>query len=132
MASKALRDELANDPLGRQYSSMTDAEAAADLNTAYRSRERTAISGSEIFNAIDPTEWGELSDAMKQHVRDVFSLGDAVDISSGSNARTVLLSAFGAETNTRQNLVDAVMESITRADELGLPIVREGDVERAR
>lgn len=29
---KALADELANDPLGRGYASMTDAQAAADLN----------------------------------------------------------------------------------------------------
>lgn len=31
-----LKDELANDPLGRGYAGMTDAIAAADLNTAYR------------------------------------------------------------------------------------------------
>lgn len=32
----ALKDELANDPLGRGYSTMSDAQAADDLNTAYR------------------------------------------------------------------------------------------------
>ena len=33
---EALATELANDPLGRGYASMTDQEAANDLNTAYR------------------------------------------------------------------------------------------------
>jgi hypothetical protein len=31
-----LADEIANDPLGRGYSTMTDQEVADDLNTAYR------------------------------------------------------------------------------------------------
>src|SRR5689334_12584613 len=33
---KILTDEFTNDPLHRGYASMTDATAAADLNTAYR------------------------------------------------------------------------------------------------
>lgn len=36
MSLQVLKDELTADPLGRGYSGMTDAEAADDLNTAYR------------------------------------------------------------------------------------------------
>lgn len=116
----ALAAELANDPLGRGYSGMTDQQVADDLNTAYREIIRSNLSGSTIFNAIDPTEFGGLSDQQKQFVRDVFSLGDAVNVGEGTNARTVLLNAFGPGTTTRDNLVAAVTVNITRAEELNL------------
>lgn len=127
-----LKNEVTNDPLARGYASMTDAQVAADLNTAYRTRERTSLSGSEIFNSIVPAEFAALADSQKQFVRDVFSLGDSVNVSTGTNARAVLLDAFGAGSTTRTNLAALVLESISRAQELELWTITEQDVGRVR
>lgn len=115
-----LRDELIADPLGRGYSAMTDQQAADDLNAVQREVIESRLSGSAIFNAIVPSEFGALADQTKQFVRDVFSLGDTVDVGPGTNARTVLLGAFGAGTGTRDNLVTAVTNTTSRARELNL------------
>lgn len=127
-----LKTELTTDPLGRGYSGMTDAQAADSLNVADRAFDRTSLSGSEIYNALVPSEFQSLTAAQKEFVRDVFSLGDAIDVSTGTNARTVLLSAFGAGTTTRINLGALVASTRSRADELGLSRVREGTVADAR
>ena len=99
---------------------MTDREAVDDLNTAYREVIRSNLSGSTIFNAIVLSEFAALTADQQRFVRDVFSLGDAVDVGPDTNARTVLLDAFGAGTTTRDNLVAAVTVNITRAEELNL------------
>lgn len=116
----ALKQELTENPLGRAAYSGTDQEAADDLNTAYREVIRSNLSGSTIFNAIVPSEFSALTADQQRFVRDVFSLGDAVDVGPGTNARTVLLDAFGVGTTTRDNLVAAVTVNITRAEELNL------------
>lgn len=116
----SLAEEINDDPLDRGYSSMTDQEVANDLNTSYREVIRSTLTGSSIFNAINPSEFEALDDQTKQFVRDVFSLGDAVDVDEGTNARAVLLGAFGAGTTTRDNLVAAVTQTQTRAEELNL------------
>ena len=48
----ALKSELTVDPLSRGYAGMTDAEAAIDLNTVYRERNRISMTGSEVINSI--------------------------------------------------------------------------------
>jgi hypothetical protein len=57
-----------------------------------------------IFNVLDTTEFGALSAANQQRVRDILSMG-TVDASTGTNARALLLSIFGAGTATRAALV---------------------------
>jgi len=131
--SDKLAAELENDPLGWNYAAGTDKQVSDVLNavtqsdhdalgfgTVARSVIRSNLSGSTIFNAIVPSEFAALTADQKQFVRDVFSLGDAVDVGPGTNARTVLLDAFGAGTTTRDNLVAAVTVNITRAEELNL------------
>lgn len=109
MASlEQLQAELTSGPLGRGYATMTDQQVADDLNSVSREVIESKLSGSTIFNAINPAEFAALTDQEKQFVRDVFSLGDAVDVGPDTNARTVLLDAFGAGTVTRDNLVAAV------------------------
>jgi hypothetical protein len=59
-----------------------------------------------------------------------------VDVGPGTNARTVLLDAFGAGTTTRDNLIDAVTVYLTRAEELNLlgrsPEIGPAHVNQAR
>jgi hypothetical protein len=125
----ALKAELQNDPLGRGYAGMTLEQKVASLTAVDRpAPERTSVSGSEIFNAIVPAEFGALTAANKDLVRDVFGLGDSINVATGTNARTVLLNAFGAGTATRTALAVLVTQQQSRASELGLPGVTATDI----
>ena len=128
-----LRDELTLDPLGRGYAAMSDRAAADSLNAQDRSGgERGTVRGSEIFNALVPAEFAALSAEQQQRVRDVFALGDEIDVRGGTNTRQVLLNAFGAGATTRTNLAALVDRQQSRAEELGLPRLHHLDVAKAR
>lgn len=111
---------------------MSDAEAAADLNAAYRTRKRTYMSSAEIYEEIVPSEFQALSDAQKAYVRDILGLGEGVDVQPDSQARAVMIQIFGVGSTTLSNLAAALDESVSRAQELGLGTVTAGDVQRAR
>ena len=129
---QALKTELTTDPLGRGYAGMTNTQVVTSLRTANRTVERRSVSGSQIYNAIVPSEFSALLATQQQLVRDVFGLGDTIDVRTGTNVRAVMLAAFGAGTTTRANLIALVQETVSRAAEIGLGDVREGDVARAR
>jgi hypothetical protein len=132
--TQILVDELQNDPLTRNYAGMSNAQATASLNTADRVVERTTLSASEMFEAIDPAEYTSLSAADQDRVKLVLSLGDSIQISVGTKARTILEDVFAgvAGTNTRPALGALVNETKTRGEEIGFGKVREGDVQDAR
>jgi len=125
----ALRAELDDDPLGRGYSGMTDVEAAADLNTVYRSRDKASVSGSEILNGIVVSEWNALTDAQRQTVWDIVHLGE---VNPFGIEATLMVNIFGAGSETISGLSSLRTEDISRAQELGLPQMKPGYVERAR
>lgn len=128
----ALIGELVQDPLGRGYGEMTDAQAAVDLNTKYRTRTRTTLSSAEIYERTDIAEFQAKTAAQQVYVRDIWGLGDNVAVGVGSKARTVYLAVFSASSNTASNIGAALVESISRADELGLGIVLAVHVYKAR
>jgi len=125
-----LSDELSNDPLSRGYSGMTNAEATADLNTAYRTQTRASMSGDEIFTQTDATEFAALTDH-KRLAWISWCGKESIDPANAANVAFVQW-VFGAGSETVGNLASGRVENITRADELGLGSVDEGDVERAR
>lgn len=114
----ALKTEIAAGHPGTGAYSANDETAANQLNATNRTREKSTISGAAIYNAIVPSEFSALSAANKELVRDIFGLGDNIDVRQGTNVRTVLLAVFGAGTTTRTNLAAAVQESCSRAIEL--------------
>ena len=57
-----------------------------------------------IIEALDSTEYNALTDAQKLNLITVVSAG-AVDLSSGSNGRALLMALFGAGTTTRANML---------------------------
>ncbi len=133
----ALKDELAPDPLARGYSGMTDEEAAADLNTSYRTRNRTSMTGDEIAQQADPAEFNELDDGSTNNTADVKShwlaLCGRETINPFANANAQLVIAiFGGGSTSVSNLNAARVESITRGEELGLGKVKPGHVQDAR
>ena len=68
----ALQSELTVDPLGRGYAAMTDQEAADDLNTIYRTTPVEIISGGDVLNATDDTEYNAIT--AEQHALEQYLL----------------------------------------------------------
>jgi hypothetical protein len=113
-----LKNELTNDPLVRGYAGMTDAQAAASLLTKNRSSNKTHLSASEIFEAVDLAEYSALSATERAKVDVVLNLGDQIFIGPTSKARAFLAGAFGANTATRTALLASAADSVSRSQEL--------------
>ncbi len=132
-----LKDELLIDPLGRGYSGMSNQAAADDLNTSYRTRNRTSMSGDEIAQAADSTEYNALDDGSVNNTSDTkshwlaFCARTEIDPFATANVELVI-SIFGNPSVSRTNLIAARIESITRGTELGLGSVNSRDVGYAR
>ncbi len=120
-----LRTELLTDPLvpPRGYSTMSDQEAADDLNTKYRSRNRTSMSGDEVAQQAVSTAYDALDDGSANNTADVKShwlalcARESVDPFATANVQLVI-SIFGAGSQTVLNLQAARIEAISRAVEL--------------
>jgi hypothetical protein len=129
-----LAAELANDPLGRGYSTMTDQQAADDLNTAYRTRNVGSFSGDFMFQQTEPSEFTALTDHQQQ-LWMAFTSKASVDPWAQANVDFVT-NLFGGGSNTVTALSDARTESITRAEELGIlgnsDEIGPGHIQRAR
>lgn len=78
--------------------------AAIDVLTVTLPAQPMVIPTYEIYNVIVPSEWAALTTASQQNIRDILGLGN-VDTSAGTQARAVILSIFGAATQTRAALV---------------------------
>ncbi len=135
--SDVLKDELANDPLARSYAGMTDEEAAADLNTSYRTRNRTSMTGDEVFQVTDPGEFNGLGSGQGNSSDDqghwlAFCGRAEIDPFATANVQLVIAIFGGAGATTVINLNAARVESIMRADELGLSKVKPGHIQDAR
>jgi hypothetical protein len=127
---QVLADELTHDPLGRGYAGMSDEQAAVNLNTVDRTRQRDTVLGHEIFNATDHTEYAALADAQKDRWLALCAI-DIINIASGV-AKALEAEIFGPGTTTRDNLLALKTENISRATELGLGTVKVGHVQMAR
>ncbi len=126
-----LRDELLNDPLARGYSTMSDQEAADDLNTEYRERNRDFMGASEVFNAIVVADFLALADGDRATIMGIMGFGE---INPFGKEADVFVSIFGGQSATIIALNIARKEPISRAFEIGvsrLP-VRAGHVAVAR
>ena len=129
-----LHDELTADPLARGYSTMSDAQAAADLNTVYRTRTLEQLDQANVYNAVVPAEFVTLSADGKREVWDIVQVGGAggLWVRPGDIARARFIALFGAESDTIQALAALLTEDISRAQELGLSTVKPGHVTKAR
>ncbi|NIQ89663.1 MAG: hypothetical protein GWN93_11675 [Deltaproteobacteria bacterium] len=132
MDYRILANELITDPLGRGYSTMTDKEAAADMNTLYRTRELDILSGGVVYDAVDIPEFQALSTSGKAEVWNISHLGAEIPVGPTSKARSRFITLFGAQSDTISNLQDIITIAISRGEELGWGIVKTGDIEKAR
>ena len=129
MSLSALKAELAVDLLTRGYSGMTDEEIAVDLNTAYRSRNRTNMSGSEVMSSVDVVAWAALSADDKRTVWDVVHMGT---VNPFGIEASIMIGVFGAGSDTISNLAAVRVKAISRATELDLGQFGTSDIAKAR
>lgn len=126
-----LNTEVDTDPLGRNYAGMTDQQVADDLNDdTLRSRNRTAMTPTEVYQNIDQTEWAALSAGDQQEIWDILHLGDPLDPFGREASRFSTI--FGGGSATITALQAARVESVSRATELGIGFVRAGNVQYVR
>lgn len=115
----------------RVYSTMSDKEVADSLNTVDRTRPRTSMTGDEVFkNIASRADWNALTDTQKTHFLS-FCARDSIDPFAAANVETVK-SIFGDASATVTNLQVARQEDVSRATEINIGFVHEGDVEHVR
>jgi hypothetical protein len=147
-----LSDELANDPLTRGYAGMTDVQAAADLNTVYRTRYR-------LLPTRDLLRWGFAREGLSKLADAANREGTFAGISDTNRAKAIsayaimtqgidgsldlddpevdslideLITAGIFVAQDKTDLQTRATENVSRATELGLSRVREGTVAQAR
>ena len=126
-----LKSEITNDPLGRGYSTKTNEQIAADLNTAYRTTLATTINTSDFLKGMAMSEYIALTAPQQSYLSLLFGDGN-IDIRTGSEARTGLLALFGSASVTRANLLALATVPITRGVELNIGLVTTQDVTQAK
>lgn len=125
----ALKSEITNDPLTRGYSGMTDQQLADDLNTVYRTRNRSAMTGKEVKDRIDTTEWSARTDAQKQII---LALCNRDDLNPFGIDAQIFQDAMAGATNTLSALNSYRVENISRAEEIFGAVVTVAAIESAR
>lgn len=127
-----LSAELTGDPLGRNYSGMTNAQVVASLTAVDRDNWVT-LTAAEIFEAVDLTEMNGLVADKRANVDTVLALGGDLATSPGSKVRSTLVDAFGGGSTTITTLASLANQQISRASELGIAgWVTEGRVAQAK
>jgi hypothetical protein len=104
-------------------------EAAAQLNAINRTRPRTAVTGSEVLNAIDKSEFLAQTEAERARVWNILHLGT---LDPWGLEAELLVDIFGAGSATITALAALRTLAISRGTELGFGGVTPGHVERAR
>ena len=131
----ALRSEIDTNPLSRAAYAGTDQEVADDMNTIYRDDPNppTTLGAAVIWNALDPTEYDELSVADTAQIDFIGQLGsEELPISSGL-IKNKIFAIFGSGTTSRNNIIAlTTAPQVSRSVELGFGKMGRGNVEVAR
>ena len=107
-----------------------DELAAGELNAVNRTLTRDTVTGSEILNATDDSEYGVLTAANKTDWLGLCGI-ESVDSASGV-AKSMEADLFGAGTVTRTSLAAVRSPVASRAVELGLGFIFASHVSQAR
>ena len=125
---------LGGDPLGRGYDVMSAASAASNLGELTASQLSPVIDPGAVYNAVEGDEWDNLSAACQAEFYNIVHIGttEGLDTGAGTRARSQVLQIFGPASSTVDNMLDAARVPISRATQIGLPVVKEGHVLKAR
>ena len=120
---------LSNEIALPAYNGMTDAQILTSLRVKNIPRDKSVMTGKEIFAQQNSADYAALSDAKKQQW---ISLTSHDGIDPFGPAVQVVLDIWGGGSTTISNLQSARVELISRAQELGLGLINEGDVKHSR
>ncbi len=124
-----LEDEIANDPLVRGYSGMSDQQLTDDLHTQYRTRNRDVMTSTQIMAEVGDAAYDALTNTNKTKLLSLLAI-DGLD--PFGFAANVVKEIFGDGSATVLALASARVESISRAEELGIAGITIGHVTEAR
>ena len=133
-----LRTEIVGDPLARGYAGMTDGQLAADLHTVDRTIERETLPSWEVMDAIVPAERAGLANTVVVSAADRALFDNWIGAGEINIQRVNTRSFFASIFTTadfplsRANLLALQTRPASRAEELGIGFVRQGDVQYAR
>jgi hypothetical protein len=126
----ALKAELlAGHPVTGAYDA-NNSTAAAQLNAVNRERNLSSITGDQIFEATDTTQFAALTDTERNQWL-AFCGRSELDPFGSANVAFVTF-IFGGGSATLTNLAALRKESVSRADELNLGRIGAGIVGEAR
>ncbi len=114
-----------------------EADAVADaalMAAVARVVDVETLSASELFEAIDATEWsdGTLDATDQANVRLILSLGDNIKIAPGTKARAILVAALTGATASLAALAVIGSRTVSRSEELKFGRVTIGQIQLAR
>ena len=104
--------------------------AAAELNFPNRTKNKTSLTGDEMFDATVVADWALLTDHQQQ-LWISFTSKDSINPFGVANVAFVT-NLFGAGSDTLTALAALRKEDVSRAVELGLGAVKAGEVIEAR
>ena len=119
---------VAGHPVTGSYDA-DDAVAAMQGNLANCSQDKTSLTGSEVYNAIDETEFESKTAEEKQKVWNILHLGS---LNPHGHEADVMVVIFGPTSATITALKLLRVEAVSYATEEGLGFVRTGHVQQAR
>ena len=117
--------------MGRNYSGMTSAQILTDLQIINRTRDKTSLSPSEIYQNIDQTEWNALSASDQDEIWNILHLGDPLNPFGREATRFIAI--FGGGSTTITALQALRLDNISRLQEIGIGgTVTEHQINQAR
>lgn len=104
--------------------------AAAELNAENRTINKSAMTGSEVYNAVDPAEYTALTAIQQEEVWNILHLGT---INPFGFEATRFTAIFGGGSNTITSLAALRKINVSRAVEISLGgVIKAGHVLEAR
>jgi hypothetical protein len=117
----AMKAELTNDPMGLGLTVLTEDDAAnSDKINEVRSEcqiDRQAVPLSEIVAQIDRDEYAALSQPDRDWLAFI-TRGESINPAAGGEIREGLLQLFGAQSESRGNIVSILTEDAARYQQM--------------
>ena len=123
----AIKKELDSNP--SLYSALNDKEVTDELNAVNKQENKSSMTGDEILANIDTAA---LSALTGDHAIKVMGIVGMDHVDPFGPAAQIFIDAFGGGSATIVSLQAARVKLVSRASQIGIGIVRVGDVANAR
>ncbi len=103
--------------------------AASELNAVNRTTNKVTMTASEVYNAVDNTEYIALTTTQQEEIWNIVHLGE---INPFGLEATRFTAIFGGGSTTITALAASRTNNVSRAVEIGLGFIKPGNVIEAR